>query len=236
MNKSAQCPLLISEISFEDFDDKKVLDRLSTYVFIFSVDRSYDKIKHQYLSVLSDQECEKSCRFSRNLDRKRYIVRKYFLRSILSKLISAEPHNISFHLIGNKKPSLDGIEFNVSHSEDFVAIALGPKTIGIDIERINPEFNFTNMLSNCFSKPEIDFILDGDYLSNFYVLWTRKEAIVKATGEGLTEELPLINCLSDTMDRNQRSFKLSTYKIQKDYILSLALHIHPENKIFFTIH
>lgn len=214
--------LLMPEILLKEYRADQILDAGYAYVILISVSKAYGKVEQEYQNILSADEIEKSKRFVHDHDRKSYLVRKFFLRTLLAKYGSTDPQNIRFYTSENKKPGIDGIEFNVSHSGNFVAIALSSTKIGIDIERVDEAFEFKKLLPSCFNKQESDFISSGDALSNFYTLWTRKEALLKATGEGLIDTLPLLNCLSETIDRNGATFRLSTREIQDGYIFSLC--------------
>lgn len=80
------------------------------------------------------------------------------------------------------KPYLKGnLFFNISHDEDLTAIATNEEEIGLDIEcSINEHVTLVN---KCFPK-EIEFI-NKDNKINFYIVWTLKEAVIKALGLGL---------------------------------------------------
>lgn len=90
----------------------------------------------------------------------------------------------------NGKPEMEGICFNLSHSQNMVICAVGEKSVGCDIEQIfkAPE----KVASRFFSKSEIRY-LNGVSVENrnqeFYRLWTMKESYIKMTGEGM--RLPL---------------------------------------------
>ncbi|PTS96735.1 hypothetical protein DBR11_18695 [Pedobacter sp. HMWF019] len=214
--------LLIRDILPKEYRAEQTFDACLTYVVLVSVSRAYEKIEHEYQTILSLTEIEKSRSFVHDHDRKSYLVRKYFLRTLLARYSSTDPQDIRFYMSENKKPSAEGIQFNVSHSSNFVAIALSPNKIGIDIERVDEGFDFKNLLPCCFDDKESNYILYGDTLFNFYTLWTRKEALLKATGEGLIDALPLLNCLPRVTYRQGAAFRLNSCEIQEGYILSLC--------------
>jgi 4'-phosphopantetheinyl transferase len=214
--------LLMSEVLLKEFRPDQTFDPESTYVILISVSKAYGKVEQEYQNILSPAEIEKSGRFVNDDDRKSYVVRKCILRTLLAKYSSTDPQSIQFYTAENKKPSVEGIEFNVSHSTNFVAIALSPNNIGIDIERVDEAFDFRNLLPSCFDETESNYILSGNTLFNFYTLWTRKEALLKATGEGLIDALPLLNCLPEMIYRKGAAFRLNTCEILEGYILTLC--------------
>jgi 4'-phosphopantetheinyl transferase len=218
------------------FSDQKTFDPLSTYVVAVCVSRAFQEIEYVYQSVLTQEEIERSLCFFFDNDRRNYIVRRYFLRTLLSKFNTVAPQQIQFHTYENMKPAVSGIEFNLSHSGDFIVIALSHSGIGIDIEYLKRSFDFRDVLTNCFNEEEMSFVLQGDIALNFYSLWTRKEAVLKATGEGLTDMIQLLNCLPDVVSRKEKSFKLITFRVQTDYVLSLAIDAKQTDSVIYLIH
>lgn len=90
----------------------------------------------------------------------------------------------------NSKPSLifpQNLDFNISHSGDWVVCAISDKTIGIDVELIkNANINIAKRF---FTKEEFDYIVNHDEKNineAFYRVWTLKESYLKAIGKGLT--------------------------------------------------
>lgn len=76
-----------------------------------------------------------------------------------------------------------GIKFNISHMDGYVVIGFSKREIGIDIEKVNDDFAFEDILENCFTFREIDNI--GFDAPMFYKYWTAKEAYLKYEGYGL---------------------------------------------------
>lgn len=75
------------------------------------------------------------------------------------------------------------IKFNISHTDGYVVIGFSKRELGIDIEKVNYDFEFEDILENCFTFREIDNIgLDAPM---FYKYWTAKEAYLKYEGYGL---------------------------------------------------
>jgi 4'-phosphopantetheinyl transferase len=116
------------------------------------------------------------------------------LRILLGTALDLAPQAVSFTENPYGKPETPGVSFNVAHSRDTILIALrrdGP--VGVDIEWINPAFDAMEIAQSAFHPDEIAqlvSILDADGQRRaFYALWTRKEALAKADGRGLS--LPL---------------------------------------------
>lgn len=174
------------------------------------------------LPLLSEMEIARSSRFLRREDQQNYFVRKYALRILLGKFLGQAPAEIRYFLQENKKPAADGLQFNASHSKNYVAIAISTHPIGIDIEYLNPDFDHTDILAQCFDDEETRFIKNGtDPRLNFYTLWTRKEAMLKATGEGLVKDLNKLSAISSCFERKNEIFEMISLK-KKQLMISMA--------------
>lgn len=85
---------------------------------------------------------------------------------------------------------------NVAHAGEWVLLAIGRAAVGIDVEEIKSDFWYEELLSSVFSPEEQRHIRSsGQPRRQFYDGWTRKEALLKATGNGLSDELAAVPCL-----------------------------------------
>lgn len=205
------------------------------HIFKIAVDEQIQKIEPIYKDFLTAREILKSDRFKHKRDRDSYVVRKYITRELIASFLNVPQNKIEYHEAANKKPIVHGIEFNVSHSNNLVLIALCHLPVGIDIEIIKEDFSFKSLLSNCFHDDEAVLIQKSpNQLTCFYGLWTRKEAILKATGEGLIDELPELNCLPNQITRKTESFNLLSFLVEKHYIASIAVSSLVQQINFWT--
>lgn len=214
-----------SQVEWQDYKSDIELSKEITHIFKINISL-YETIKTRYLSVLDQNEITKANRFKNEDDRKRYMIGKYFSRIILSSFLNLNPKDIYFSFTGNKKPYIEGVHFNISHSGRFTIIAISPKPVGIDIEYINEKFDFSTLLNICFKESELNNIHN---IVDFYTLWTRKEAILKASGEGLIDNLHEIDCLKNIVKRNHINFSISSNHLEHDHIISLAINALPSN-------
>lgn len=94
----------------------------------------------------------------------------------------------SAKILNNPAEAFRGIDFNVSHSSGLVAVALAlgdDAKVGIDVEKIG-KGNEKKLAERWFSPREIEFLESGESLSvDFARIWTRKEAMLKYTGDGI---------------------------------------------------
>jgi 4'-phosphopantetheinyl transferase len=117
------------------------------------------------------------------------------------------------------------LQFNISHSGQWVVVALAYEELGIDIEQINSSFDYSMLLEDHFTVAEQRFVIDAEIPATaFYFLWTRKEALVKAAGGGLQEKLKAVSVLDgqDFAEVNKKKWKISSFTLSADYPVSLA--------------
>lgn len=95
-----------------------------------------------------------------------------------------------YHLNEYGKPISNNTYFNISHSDGYIALAIDQVPVGIDIENIrNAEEDLRNYISN---DEEKKYIHDDE---SFFEVWTNKEALVKANGNGINQEIKTIQSL-----------------------------------------
>ena len=147
--------------------------------------------------LLSAPECEKAARLHRTSDRCSSIAARGALRVLLAHYTGIKASEIAFCYSETGKPYVDGteVEFNVSHSGEWVVLAFGrDRSIGIDIEQIKRAMDVTAIAARYFSLQESDWVeKSDDPHALFFQLWARKEAYVKACGSTLFTELKRIS-------------------------------------------
>jgi 4'-phosphopantetheinyl transferase len=161
---------------------------------------SSDDLKTKYSELkqyISDDEKSRADRFHFETDRKTYVLSHSLLRLILGKRIKKHPLEISFSRDHNNKPVLRGnpVCFNLTHTREAFALAVSDNFyVGIDLETINPGIDIYSIINSFFSERERKLILNSktDACDSFFLLWTRKEALLKAVGSGLVNDLKVI--------------------------------------------
>ncbi|HXB45927.1 MAG TPA: 4'-phosphopantetheinyl transferase superfamily protein [Puia sp.] len=197
--------------------------------------------------ILSEDEKARASHYRKPNDKQRFEVSRIALRFLLGKYANNEPENIEFVIGLNKKPFVQNLNardlyYNVAHSADEILIAVSDADIGIDVERIDLDFAYSEILGQNFSLDEIGFI-NGATLpaESFYLLWTRKEALLKATSKGIDEDLPLVPSLDGTHTVDQKiigsdkDFSLDSFRFAKNYVGSIAYPTGCENIRFIDI-
>jgi 4'-phosphopantetheinyl transferase len=94
-------------------------------------------------------------------------------------------------------PTKTGLEFNLSHTAGAVLVGVcRDRQIGVDIERIHEDFDLEEIAARFFTGPEQECLQSlprAAQARRFFQFWTRKEAILKARGDGLSFPLTLVD-------------------------------------------
>lgn len=184
--------------------------------------------------LLQPQEMEKAMRYQQETDRRQRILSKAVLRILLNRFTGIDPKEFWFRSDENKKPIVENaifkdIHFNVSHSGDWILIAISDTKLGIDMEQTDASFTYQNILPLSFSPQEISFIENSiPSYQSFYQLWTRKESFLKATGKGLVDDLSLIPSLNGVHQHpiaitgSAESWQVSSFKVDENHVGSVT--------------
>lgn len=149
--------------------------------------------------VLSPDEQERAARFYFDRDRRRYIVARGVLRRLIGRYLALPPTQIRFDYGKHGKPELaadmgvGNLEFNVSHSQTLALFAFTwGRVLGVDIEFARELDDAEGIARMNFSPREFAIfhqLPDTQKKDAFFNCWTRKEAFIKAIGEGLSHPL-----------------------------------------------
>jgi 4'-phosphopantetheinyl transferase len=149
-------------------------------------------------SVLNADEQARARRLRFDDKRRAFVAARGILRTILGRYLGLPPQQVCFSYNAHGKPELAvsqaaGLQFNLAHSGDLVLVALAhARPVGIDLERHHPVEAVGRLVDRYFAPAEraaFRQLPPEQWLPAFFAGWTRKEAYLKARGEGLT--LPL---------------------------------------------
>ncbi len=149
-------------------------------------------------TALQPDEISRARRFRRPEDRNRFIYARHTLRTLVGRYTRQQPAEICFTVGANQKPAISGTaqwHINVSHAGQWVLVAIGVTSVGVDVEENKADFDFQDVLTHSFAPSEQQYIAANDSRSLFYRSWNRKEALVKATGKGLDDDFCWVPCL-----------------------------------------
>jgi 4'-phosphopantetheinyl transferase len=185
-------------------------------VWFFELDRPKSEIK-ELEALLSPEEAARAKRFRFIRDCNRYIVRHGMLRRLLAGYLDCGPIHIDILCSSHGKPFLAGndadglLQFSLSSSRNYAAFAFGRGcSIGVDIEEVREIPEMAGIVAQHFTPREKTAMhtSPADFrLNTFYRYWTRKEAVLKAQGEGLL--LPL-----DSVDVSAEGEGFQPFKVR----------------------
>ena len=203
--------------------------------------------------ALSSDELEQANKFKFPEDREHFILRRNQLRTILSKYYGCQPREIIFRYNSYKKPfiympELKRIKFNMSFSGDLMLVGISKHNdIGIDIEKVHEMHDLENIAFENFSSQELKY-LNGtlDITNTFFKIWTRKEAFIKAKGEGIYhplksfcvdikssgsyEQLVIFNHPAES-----KLWRTTEINTSSGYIASMAINSHRFQILYFQL-
>jgi 4'-phosphopantetheinyl transferase len=188
MNEIENCPVL------RDY----TLPWDEVHVWRIALDWSQARTQ-AFNAVLSSDEQQKAERFHFSIDRVRHVVGRGVLRAILAQCMKTNAERLCFEYGAFGKPRLATgsteipLQFNVSHSGELILVALAMgRAVGTDVERVRNDIEAERIAASFFSPHErlaLRSLPAHLRVQAFFDCWTRKEAYIKAVGNGLS--LPL---------------------------------------------
>jgi 4'-phosphopantetheinyl transferase len=152
----------------------------------------------ELMQILTPDERGRAARFRFAVDRQRCILGRALIRIILGHHLRRPSHELAFAYNAFDKPRLadtrdSGLQFNISHSGEWLLIALAQgRILGVDVERMREDMVTREIAERFFSATECGALASlpaEEQCDAFFACWTRKEAYLKARGDGLS--LPL---------------------------------------------
>jgi len=168
------------------------------HVWCASLEQSSSRVEACW-NALAPDERERAGRFRYEKDRRRFIIARGVLRDILGRYLKCPPAQVSFSYNQYGKPALSyenedvRLRFNMSHSHEVALYALTrEREVGVDVEWLREDFASSEIAERFFSRREVVLLgglAPGLRTDGFFNCWTRKEAYIKALGEGLSHPL-----------------------------------------------
>lgn len=245
--KTSKLSISFLEIKGVDFIPEKGYSLDSDDIVIYTIYLpNFMDMKSDLSQFLNSIELKRVKRYYKEIDKDRFIIYRSILKLILAAYTKLNIKNIYLDYDFNKKPYLAShpwLHFNISHSEDFATIAVSRKKVGLDIEYMSKDFNFTSMLPDVFSDNETKIIENANDKNNtFYTLWTRKEAFVKALGKGIDEDFKYIPCLDGehnldfSLIKNSQNWQVRSFDLEDDYLGAIAFEGLPTTSVNINLY
>jgi 4'-phosphopantetheinyl transferase len=169
-----------------------------THVWLASLEQTPAEVE-RLSQHLSADEMERAARFRFPQHRDHFIVARGLLRLIIGRYLQVAAQSLVFSYSSYGKPELAGdfenrgLCFNLSHSHELVLYALTRRrALGVDIEDLRSDVVGESVAERFFSAAEVKTLRalpEGLQVEAFFNCWTRKEAYIKAIGEGLSHPL-----------------------------------------------
>jgi 4'-phosphopantetheinyl transferase len=157
-------------------------------------DHFADSLKH----LLSTDEIARAERFHFARDRNHFVAARGLLRVLLSTYLGINSEQLQFAYADKGKPSLEetqrgAINFNLAHSHGMAIYAFAhQRAVGVDLEYVREELAGEKIAERFFSRREVEMLkkVPAELRKQaFFNCWTRKEAYIKARGDGLSMPL-----------------------------------------------
>ena len=191
-----------ADFSWLPLPEELILAPNGIHLYRIPVSRFLPQLSH-FRDILSSDELEKAERFRFPDDRHRFIITHALLRYILSRYLEIAPKQVQFSYGAYGKPALAGagedteIRFNLSHAgNQAVVVVTRTRQVGVDIEHVRPLADMEQIAERLFSENEKWTLRQSKKEAAseiFFRYWTRKEAFVKARGDGLSFPLQRVD-------------------------------------------
>lgn len=212
-----------------------------------------DAITDNFESVLSVDERTRAARLRFDDLRRSFIIKRGVLRHLLARYLGVTPESIRFSYGSSGKPSIalgSNIEFNTTHSGNMAAFAITVGCqVGIDIAQIRPLPEMQAIIDRFFCEEEAAELMSlspSEREQAFFCCWTRKEAYLKTTGDGLSTQLDefcvtlrpgetarLVHIARDTSAAD--AWTLHDLPLMAGYAAALAYRDRPRSLAVFPI-
>ena len=184
--------MISSDHSWEQPPESCILSTEDVHVWKASLVRNPSELDSLRQTLTPDEQ-KRADRFRFEIHRDRFIIGRGVLRAILGRYLNRHPNQLRFQYTSYGKPILssetENLRFNLSHSHDLALYAVTRRReIGVDVEFIRKDVNLLGIAKRFFSAQEysqLQALSESSQLQTFFDCWTRKEAFIKAKGEGL---------------------------------------------------
>ncbi len=148
----------------------------------------------RFQRILTAAELTRAAAYRFTVDRVRFVTARGMLRWVLGRYLELDAAAVSLRVTAFGKPVVEpgstAVQFNLAHAQGLALLAVTPRRqVGIDIEAVRDLPDMHSIARRFFAAAEVQALLTlpaAQQVAAFYACWTRKEAFIKAIGEGLT--------------------------------------------------
>lgn len=200
-----------------------------------------------FFYLLSEDEKIKAGKYHQVNDRNLYVLGKLAVKLLFSVYNQCTPEEIKIVHYKNEKPRLkitSGtsqpiiLDFNISHSKNILLLAINKGEVGVDVEEIIGLLH-EDVMHGSLATNEIDFVKNSrNPPAAFSAIWTRKEALLKTTGTGIIDELPVLQVLDGTNSATleilkNKDYCVFTFQIDELYTGSISYELPDKKELKF---
>jgi 4'-phosphopantetheinyl transferase len=163
---------------------------LPSGVRVWSVSVAETRRLPERFACLSDQEMARALHYRKSVDRERFLTARALLRRVLTRVVGGQVPPAQWRFgegpAGKPRmaPALPALEFNLSHADDCIAVAVSSHPVGVDVERLTPCDGVGPVYDVLTDRERAVLDRQPDPQSAFVRYWTLKEACAKALGLG----------------------------------------------------
>jgi len=216
--------------SWQKAPDQLPLNDEELHVWRISLNQKEPALLSAARNLLDDEERVRADRLVVDSARTRFLLAHAATRNILSRYLNREPAAIEFNTGDHGKPHIreSNLMFNLSHSGNMALLAVMNKTeVGTDIEHMNGRHAADDIAARFFSPAEQEAYATfppPERTHAFFRCWSRKEAVIKALGEGLSCPLSSFDVTLDKHQARLIDFRRAGARIEQWTMFDIEAH------------
>ncbi len=169
-------------------------------------------------AVLAEGERARALRMRAGVARNEFVTGRATLRAVLGEMLAIKAREVEIRTGLRGKPLVNGVQFSVTHARGLVGLAVCAEgQVGLDVEWVDRTCEAEEIAEMHFAAGERKVMAAAeDRVGEFFRIWTRKEAVVKALGEGLGLSLDGFDVAgSDAVEVGGRRVSLEAVEMEK---------------------
>jgi 4'-phosphopantetheinyl transferase len=230
-----------SVVIYQSINNNSYIGKISNdIVHIWDVcinDRNLQKARC-HINILSDLELHQMNQFRFIEAYSIYLISHVVLRLLISRYNNIRAEEVVYQYQENGKPWFSQtLNFNLSHTYKKALIAFYMRDIGVDIEYKKELDDYDNIGKLVFSEGEEFYMNKGNKKNRFYELWTRKEAVIKGIGTGLSDDVKDLDVgiKGEFCDEHNQVWQIKKVKEDSDYTAHVAYKSNSPVSINYNI-
>ncbi len=181
------------------------------------------------LSRLTPEERQRADRFRQPADRQRLLYGRLLLHWVSYRLTGQSARLVTGRYGKPDFPADTGWHVNLTHAGDWVLVAVDRQPVGVDVESFPANLLLDTLLPTTCSLAEQQYVRGSkNATAAFLQLWTRKEALLKAIGRGLVDNLATVPALDgrtvipDTIDASETNWRVDGFFVDSVHVAAVA--------------